>query len=84
MKTAGCPAWIRTMTEASKGPSATITPPDNSGETYLSLCNVQRDFCEVADDELIVSWRARPWGCARTGSLLLPKRLTIPERASAC
>jgi hypothetical protein len=24
----GCPAWIRTRTEASKGPSATVTPPD--------------------------------------------------------
>src|SRR5438874_1362292 len=24
----GCPAWIRTMTKASKGPCATITPPD--------------------------------------------------------
>ncbi len=27
----GCPAWIRTKTEASKGPSATITLPDNFG-----------------------------------------------------
>ena len=24
----GCPAWIRTMTKASKGPCATVTPPD--------------------------------------------------------
>src|SRR5262245_25956044 len=27
----GCPAWIRTMTKASKGPCATVTPPDNRG-----------------------------------------------------
>jgi hypothetical protein len=26
----GCPTWIRTMTKASKGPCATITPSDNS------------------------------------------------------
>ncbi len=26
----GCPTWIRTMTEASKGPSATITPSDKT------------------------------------------------------
>ncbi len=26
----GCPAWIRTKTEASKGPSATITLPDKA------------------------------------------------------
>src|SRR5215831_10496325 len=24
----GCPAWIRTRTKASKGPCATVTPPD--------------------------------------------------------
>jgi hypothetical protein len=28
----GCPTWIRTMTKASKGLCATITPSDRSGE----------------------------------------------------
>src|SRR5882672_9577519 len=27
----GCPAWIRTRTKASKGPCATVTPPDKTG-----------------------------------------------------
>ena len=33
----GCPAWIRTMTKASKGPCATITPPDKIGERALKI-----------------------------------------------
>src|SRR5665213_4207588 len=30
----GCPTWIRTMTKASKGPCATVTPSD---KTHLKL-----------------------------------------------
>ena len=33
----GCPTWIRTMTKASKGLCATITPSDRRGEKLTSL-----------------------------------------------
>ncbi len=33
-KVSGCPTWIRTMTKASKGPCATITPSDKPEEKY--------------------------------------------------
>jgi hypothetical protein len=33
----GCPAWIRTMTKASKGPCATITPPDKMNERAMKI-----------------------------------------------
>src|ERR1051325_157951 len=31
----GCPAWIRTRTKASKGPCATVTPPDKTALTLM-------------------------------------------------
>jgi hypothetical protein len=34
----GCPTWIRTMTKASKGPCATVTPSDNPRAKLLELC----------------------------------------------
>ena len=35
----GCPAWIRTMTKASKGPCATVTPPDTPLGTVAGQCS---------------------------------------------
>src|ERR1043166_9293930 len=36
----GCPAWIRTRTKASKGPCATVTPPDKP--LQISCVRLQR------------------------------------------
>src|ERR1700687_2629429 len=37
----GCPTWIRTMTKASKGPCATITPSDKPQQTSFALLAAQ-------------------------------------------
>src|SRR5580765_6100198 len=43
----GCPTWIRTMTKASKGPCATITPSDNNNSLLIALAanNPSPDLC---------------------------------------
>src|SRR5439155_17416735 len=44
----GCPTWIRTMTKASKGLCATVTPSDKPERKYIPPRVLQHDFLRTS------------------------------------
>ena len=92
LRKSGCPTWIRTMTKASKGPCATITPSDKplwNLSTAPAACKGKCDFGTRFGNRLLgpASYHyrivIRVAVCVVSGNGVIVVNITNPGRCSA-